>query len=108
MKIIDKEQAYAKALTKTLRAYERLITNPEKYAHKLADYGNCGSCAMCLAMLDTLDSCDLCPLYDCVDDSYYNLMRVLCSGTYDEIKIAAQERYDALLIIMEKNGWIYA
>jgi len=52
------------AFERTIRAYDRLIADPEREQEKWKRYGNLDACRMCVAVRrETLqDPCDRCPL----------------------------------------------
>ena len=104
------ERAFCKAMTKTLRAYERLIERPKEKVEKWSNYGLWIYCGACLSLNNV---CGICPLAPCTmgdgSETFVNLHREIhrLPLSYGILKQAARARYRWLIKKIGESGYEY-
>jgi len=101
-----------RAMTMTLRAYDRLIANPGKERGKWEDYGTSDGCRLCKVGADQI--CAGCILHKmnarhdgCVGQSMCDLDEALMFGRDELIAEMAKIRRDEIIKHLDKLGYKY-
>jgi hypothetical protein len=97
------EKQFMTAMTKTLRAYEKVIEEGWWDKEDWKNYGFRYYCRICLIF----SSCYGCPLASCVEDSYKLLQTIIrLNKDYNNIE-PFKARYEWLIKKIEEDGYEY-